>query len=259
MNTAVPGRRAALVGVAVVLSLAFVIAIVAVVTRGGDETTTGDAPGAIAAGESTEADGSTTTSIGNVGTTGPDGSVPGVGTTLPVGGGGPGATAPTTAEGSAATTPPAPTEAPSPDSLVTVPTDTIPVADPIPPDEVADFGTGVTAAIVDVEAVDGVAALPGEISGPALRVTVRLTNGSAAALDLGQTLVDVTYGADRTPGLALGEPGGAPLAGSLAPGASAQGVYVFGIPVDERGQVQVTVMYDVTAPIVVFEGPAPTP
>jgi hypothetical protein len=153
--------------------------------------------------------------------------------------------------------PAAPTTAPSPGSLVTVPTGTVAIADPIPPDEVGDFGTGVTAEIVTIEAVEGVAQLPGEISGPALRVRVQLTNDSDQVVNLSRVLVDVTYGPDRTPGLALGEPGAEPFIGELASGRSAEGVYVFRVPDDERGQVQVYVSYDVEAPTLVFEGPAP--
>lgn len=182
-------------------------------------------------------------------------------------------TPPTTADSAAttaaspattATTVPGPTAPPttgvppSPTSLVTVPDGEIEVADPIDTDEVADFGTGVTAEIVDLEAVDGVAKLPGEISGPSLRVTVRLTNGTDAPLALARVQVDLNSGSDRAPGLALTEPDAAPFVGELAPGDSADGVYVFGVPVDRRDQVQVLVLYSVDAPMVVFEGPAPT-
>ena len=167
----------------------------------------------------------------------------------------PAATAATTVPGP--TAPPTTGVPPSPTSLVTVPEGEIEVADPIDTDEVADFGTGVTAEIVGLEAVDGVAKLPGEISGPALRVTVRLTNGSDAALALARVQVDLNSGADRAPGLALTEPGAAPFVGELAPGDSADGVYVFGVPADRRDQVRVLVLYSVDAPMVVFEGPAP--
>lgn len=168
-----------------------------------------------------------------------------------------------TSEATVATTAPGPTSPPatlpaSPDSLVTVPDGTIAVAEPIDTDELGDFGTGVTAEIARLEAVDGVAELPGEISGPAIRVTVRLTNGSAGALDLARVQVDLNSGADRAPGIALGEPGGAPFTGTLEPGRSAEGVYVYGVPLDRRDQVQILVLYSVDAPMMVFEGPAPT-
>jgi hypothetical protein len=230
-----------------------VVIVIAVVAGGGDDDASATA--------TTAAAGSTVVST--------------PGTTAVTGTTSAGATTPTTqpadtatADGSTASTvastapgptsPPTTGVPPSPTSLVTVPDGTIPVNDPIDTDEVGDFGTGVTAEIVRIEAVDGVAELPGEISGPALRITVRLNNGTDAPLVLPRVQVDVNAGADRAPGLALTEPGGAPFTGELAPGESADGVYVYGVPLDRRDQVQVLVLYSVEAPIVVFEGPAPT-
>lgn len=257
-----PRRRWLAIGAAAVAAIVIVIVIVAT-TGGGDDTTAGEALDVVASTApvpSTSAPGSsvpaTTSSTQGAATA----------TTAPT-------AAPTTTAAGDDTTqddatadgadepgdaPSAPTTAPSPGSLVTVPTGTVAIADPIPPDEVGDFGTGVTAEIVTIEAVEGIAQLPGEISGPALRVRVRLVNDSGDVVNLSRVLVDVTYGPNRTPGLALGEPGAEPFIGELADGRTAEGVYVFGVPAEERGQVQVYVSYDVDAPILVFEGPAPS-
>lgn len=259
-------RRRQVYAAAAALAAVVAIIVIAVVASGDDEG--GDAVEAVAStapstAPSTMPSAASSTVPSTVpSTSGPATTVPDGATTTAPDTGEPsaddtGATASTTAApaGEGATTT---TATPAPGSLVTVPTGTVPVADPIPPDEVGEFGTGVTAEIVTLEAVEGVAQLPGEISGPAVRVRVRLANGSDAVVNLSRVLVDVSYGPDRTPGLALGEPDAEPFIGELAAGDTAEGVYVFGVPLDARDQVQISVSYDVTAPILVFEGPAPT-
>jgi hypothetical protein len=234
----------AVVAAAIVVLAVVVLALVA--GGGDDDATTGATTAAVA------------TTVDVPATTGT------VSATTTLNNGDDTATATDATAGTVATTAPGPTAPPttgvppSPTSLVTVPEGSLEIADPIDTDEVADFGTGVTAEIVALEAVDGVAQLPGEISGPALRVTVRLTNGTDAALALARVQVDLNSGSDRSPGLALNEPGAAPFVGVLARGDSADGVYVFGVPADRRDQVQVLVLYSVDAPVAVFEGPAPT-
>ncbi|GMA92785.1 hypothetical protein [Homoserinibacter gongjuensis] len=113
--------------------------------------------------------------------------------TLPAGS--PGASSPTTPS---ATTPasdaptPVPSESPTP---VTQP----PAGDPVPIDTPAEVVTGLTASISGIEAVDGVAKGPGEVSGPSIRFTVTIANATGAPVDLTGTVVTVDYGADRTP------------------------------------------------------------
>ena len=237
------------VGTATVVVIAVVV--IALVAGGGnDDTSAGDTAAGDTAGGATTSMPTTTGTVSATSMPTTTGDATATSTEAPA------ATAATSAPDP--TAPPTTGVPPSPTSLVTVPEGVIEVADPIDTDEVADFGTGVTAEIVALEAVDGVAELPGEISGPALRVTVRLTNGTDAALALARVQVDLNSGRDRAPGLALTEPGAAPFVGELAQGDSADGVYVFGVPVDRRDQVQVLVLYSVDAPMAVFEGPAPT-
>lgn len=116
---------------------------------------------------------------------------------------------------------------------------------------------GVTFSISGLEAVDGVANGPGEVAGPALRFTLTVRNDTAEAVSLTSTVVNLFAGADRAPATELQEPGGVPLPEGVAPGQSATGVFVFGVPVDLRDQVQISVDYSVDAPIVLFEGEAP--
>lgn len=171
--------------------------------------------------------------------------------TLPAGS--PGASSPTTPS---ATTPasdaptPVPSESPTP---VTQP----PAGDPVPIDTPAEVVTGLTASISGIEAVDGVAKGPGEVSGPSIRFTVTIANATGAPVDLTGTVVTVDYGADRTPAGQLYEPGAVPLATSVAAGGTASGVFVFAIPPESRGLVHITVDYAVDVAPLVFAGATP--
>lgn len=166
--------------------------------------------------------------------------------------------APATTPG--ATTAPPPngtTVPPAPTSMVTVPVGTLEVLEPIPSNEVGEFGTGVTVELLSMRAVQAEATVPGEISGPGIEVVLRITNESAQPLDLSTAQVEVTYGDDRSPGNAIRQ-GSEPFTGTLAAGSSVEGTYVYGVPADQRDVVQISVFYSVDAPVVVFEGPGPT-
>ncbi|WP_157498572.1 hypothetical protein [Geodermatophilus sp. Leaf369] len=117
-------------------------------------------------------------------------------------------------------------------------------------------GDGVTGALVDLTAVDGQATGPGNVAGPALRVTVQLTNGTGTAMALDSVTVTATHGPDAVPASPLDDPAVVVFSGSLEPGASAEGVYVFSVPLDSRGVFSVQVSHGVGAPYMVFTGPA---
>lgn len=125
-------------------------------------------------------------------------------------------------------------------------------------DEADTFETGVRAEIVTLEAVDGVAAIPGEVAGPALRITVELTNSTSESIDLDLVLVQLYYGEDATPGIGLSGPGAAPFAGVLEPGYAISGTYVITCPPGARDLIQVTVSHAPEGGIVAFEGAAPS-
>ena len=114
---------------------------------------------------------------------------------------------------------------------------------------------GLTASITEVEAVKGQARGIGEVAGPALRFTVKVTNTGSKPVDLNLALVNVYYGAKKTPASQLSGPGMSPLPQKVKSG-SASGRYVFGVPEDERGNVLVEFSYDVKAPTVIFRGSA---
>jgi hypothetical protein len=162
----------------------------------------------------------------------------------------------------ATTTPTAPAssgvdDTAAPATLMTVPVDTVVVLDPIPLDETSDFGTGLNVRLVEIEAITGEARTQGEISGPALRVTVEVTNTTNQPFSLERTQVEVTYGEDRAPGIVLSGSGTMPFAVSVAPGASSTGTVVFVVPKDQRNLVQVAVTQTTDTPIILFEGSAP--
>ncbi len=151
-----------------------------------------------------------------------------------------------TADPAPSTAAPSPTEPPPPTS---VPLDT--------PAEIG--GTGLTARIGSLEAVDGQAEGPGQVAGPAIRFGVTLVNGSDAEVPIEGTVVTVDYGPDRTPALELDQPGGVPFPASLAPGDSVTGVFVFTVPAEQRAMTKITVDYAVGVSPLVFEGATPLP
>lgn len=114
---------------------------------------------------------------------------------------------------------------------------------------------GLRFAIASIDAVQGEASAPGEIGGPALQVTLRATNTSTSPVDLSLTVVDLRHGADQVPAAPF-TVGTTPLGGTLAPGASATGVYVFAVPDQRRDQVTIYVNARPELPSVVFEGSA---
>ena len=123
-------------------------------------------------------------------------------------------------------------------------------------DEAAEVGDGVSASLVSLDAIQGTATGPGNIAGPALRITVRIENGTDGPVSLGGVVVDLASGPDLVPASPLGDPSAAPFAGTVAPGGHADGVYVFTIPEEDRGSVTVSVGYQAGAPLMVFTGSA---
>ncbi len=140
---------------------------------------------------------------------------------------------------------------------VVVPPAEVPVLPPVPLSEEADFGTQVAARLTAVARVDGEGQGLGEDSGPALAVTVEMTNGTAAAVDLSVVVVNLTDAAGNPGQMLLGDPRSAPFTGPLAAGASATATYVLRLPADDTTDVSVTLSYGAEAPTAVFSGPVP--
>jgi hypothetical protein len=122
-------------------------------------------------------------------------------------------------------------------------------------DATADAGDGVSARLVSIDAFQGEAGGPGQVAGPALRVTVRILNGSGADISLDGVAVNLAYGADNTPGSPIQDTSVSPFSGSLPAGDEAEAVYAFSVPEDSRDVVTVEVGYQPGAPLMIFSGP----
>jgi hypothetical protein len=121
----------------------------------------------------------------------------------------------------------------------------------------AAIATDLVAEVVTMKSVHGDASAPGEIAGPAVRFTIRISNDTGSTVNLANTVVNAYYGADATPAVQLDKPGGRPFPTSIANGKSATGSFVFTIPADQRDTVKVTVDTAVDKSVVAFTGVAP--
>jgi len=125
---------------------------------------------------------------------------------------------------------------------------------PVAPDETAEGTDGVTAQLRKIEYVTGKAVAAGEISGPAVRLTVRLTNDTDEPLDLSYVAVNAYVGPDRAPASTFVRPGAKPFGGVLEPGESGAGVVLFAISEEQSDDVTVTVDYGADVPALAFQG-----
>jgi hypothetical protein len=157
------------------------------------------------------------------------------------------------AEPSATVPPPSPGTPSATGSGETVRVRPVKTKEPVPLNKTADFETGLTVKISDIDSVKGVAKVPGEIAGPALKISVVADNSSKAAIDLRSVVVFVTYGQKHTPAVKLSK-GTRPLEGSLPPDTQTDGTYVFTVPRSDRDLVRIEVSYSGKAPTVSFEG-----
>lgn len=123
-------------------------------------------------------------------------------------------------------------------------------------DQRAAVGNGITASISSLKAIQGTGTGRGNVSGPALRVTVLLKNGTSAPVSVDGVTVALAYGRDLTPASPLNDPSAAPFHGVLGAGKQATGVYVFSIPENARDSVTVSIGYQAGAPIMVLTGSA---
>ena len=93
---------------------------------------------------------------------------------------------------------------------------------------------------------------PGEVGGPAIAVTVEISNNSGNSVDLTAFNANLFYGKDRTPASpALNAD--APFPGELANGQSASATYSFFVP-GNANPIEIQVNYSAQTPIAVFKG-----
>jgi hypothetical protein len=121
---------------------------------------------------------------------------------------------------------------------------------------VGNFGNRVTVHVTSIKAGTAHARGPGEVTGPALFLTLRMDNASAKAINL-DNMVVALEGSKHAPGTQMSAPPARRFAGSLPAGSHAAAVYVFTLPTGQRHPVTVKVSYTTEAPVVVFVGDAP--
>jgi hypothetical protein len=125
---------------------------------------------------------------------------------------------------------------------------------PVRLDEPSTTGTGLTAKLISVRAIEAKAQLPGEITGPALAINIEVSNTGTRSADLDSVVVTV-LASDEAPGVEMTAAPAEPLGGRLAPKSTARGVYVFRVPQHKRRPITVTVSIG-DAPVLVFTGNA---
>jgi hypothetical protein len=125
---------------------------------------------------------------------------------------------------------------------------------PVTIDKAAVVDAGVTIRLSSVTATKVKAETPGEVSGSAVVVTVVVSNKGTATASVDSAYLDLVAD-DGTFGIATTAGPGDPLHGSIAPGASAQGSYVFMLPTPRGRDVTITVSHAAGAPVAQFEGP----
>lgn len=151
-------------------------------------------------------------------------------------------------------TTPVPQQSPG-DVNSTVPTTPEKSRAPVGLDKTSQTEQGVAAKIVEVAAVTAEARGPGEVSGPAVAVTVQVDNRSASAVSLDQVVVNLTA-SDGSPANPMTAKPAKPFGGRLAAGKKARGVYVFAVAKDDRDPITVDVTISGGGTVLVFRGKA---
>ena len=107
--------------------------------------------------------------------------------------------------------------------------------------------------IVSIEAVSSEATIPGEITGPAIRVTVELSAGDES-LDLTGVVINAYYGKDLAPAITASGPGVKIPTGKLKAGKVTRVTQVFNVPAKERGNVTIEVVHPRSLKSLKFQG-----
>ena len=126
-----------------------------------------------------------------------------------------------------------------------------PVQQEVRKGQTATYPDGVGARITALDSIDAGGTQVGDVSGPAVRVTIEVSNGSSAALDASGIEVNV-YLADGSPASALSSNNDTRLTGELAAGRSGSGTWEFSVPRDAQSSIVVTVSRPGSPAVVVF-------
>ncbi|MCU1527462.1 MAG: hypothetical protein JWP75_1225 [Frondihabitans sp.] len=127
----------------------------------------------------------------------------------------------------------------------------------VPLDAVATPRPGVVVHVSNIQSVTGKASGVGEISGPAIRFDVTVTNDGSSTVSLETAVVNVTSGTAKTPADELLS-ARTPFPTSLAAGKSATAVYTFTLSKSDRKDVAISFDYRAGTPIVAFTGNVPS-
>jgi hypothetical protein len=155
------------------------------------------------------------------------------------------------ASGTASPSSPAPTSEPGP--LTPVPSKSRATLAPAAPSRTVTVGGGARAVLISSRNVTVKGQGPGELSGPAVALTLQVTNGASGPLDLDAVTVTASiHGQEASSSDAAPAK---PFAGRLAPGARTQAVYVFVLPAGVRRPVGVVVSLAPDLPVARFTVP----
>ena len=116
----------------------------------------------------------------------------------------------------------------------------------------AKFGSGVSAVVNDYRAVNVQARAPGESSGPAIAVTMEVSNESGVDVDLSQLSVTASD-SQGLPALPIESEQAAALEGALESGASRTGVYVFRLNEERSPSLLLNVQAGFSPTVLQFE------
>lgn len=136
------------------------------------------------------------------------------------------------------------------------PGDPFPEQSPVAPTDPGS-AAGISVKLTKFESVTGEVVGPGDVAAAAVRVTVDITNTGSEPLDLDLVVMNAYMGEQRDPAETYEKPGGQPVNGSLEPGKTATGVYLFRIPEDRRGDVTFVVDYHAGQPAITWRGQVP--
>ncbi len=162
---------------------------------------------------------------------------------------------------------PAVSEAPDAKSTDTKSTEATPAPKPVEAKPVKDersltdpapLAAGAEATVTKIESVQSSAELPGEISAPALRFTIKVTAGDDP-LDLTPVVVNAYFGRERVPAVEMGKPGADHFTGQVKSGESVTGVYVFNVPIADRDLVQLEFTWSPKTKPVILTGDVSSP
>lgn len=222
------------------------VAVVAAVLLGGCSDDGAVATPSVGAGASTPATGAGPDPSSVPSTTGPE----------PTAGASAGASADPTATSAAPTVPQTPVAPPGGEGdLEPVPTTAVVTLPPVPLGTPAALAASVEVRVVDVEAVEVTGRGPGQMSGPAVAVTVEVANDGPVDLAVAGVAVSLAYAGSEAP--PVDGPPADPVVGPVPAGTDVRGTYVFIVPEDERDGLTVRVGL-ASQPVVVFTGRATT-